>query len=113
MSSYQLELTFSLTFDVAVLLNITPDHLDRHGGMDGYIAAKKLVFHRQTAPRAAIIGIDAAISAAIHPDLAAAGEQIVVPISAERVVSGGLFAAAGGLFGGGAGGRAPAARPSG
>src|SRR5262249_25499922 len=58
MSSYQLELTVSITFDVAVLLNITPDHLDRHGGMDGYIAAKRLIFRRQTRPRAAVIGID-------------------------------------------------------
>src|SRR5689334_23821243 len=41
MSSYQLELTPSASFDVAVLLNITPDHLDRHGGMDGYVAAKR------------------------------------------------------------------------
>ena len=37
MSSYQLELTLSITFDVAVLMNITPDHLDRHGGFDGYV----------------------------------------------------------------------------
>src|SRR6185295_4950699 len=34
-SSYQLELMPSMVFDVAVLLNIAPDHLDRHGGMDG------------------------------------------------------------------------------
>ena len=39
-SSYQLERTPSLVADAAVILNITPDHLDRHGGMDGYIAAK-------------------------------------------------------------------------
>jgi UDP-N-acetylmuramoylalanine--D-glutamate ligase len=62
MSSYQLELTPSLGFDVAVLLNITPDHLDRHGGMDGYIAAKRRIFqqgHRQRGnPRIAVIGID-------------------------------------------------------
>ena len=44
MSSYQLELTPRSRFDVAVLLNITPDHLDRHGGMDGYIAAKRRIF---------------------------------------------------------------------
>jgi UDP-N-acetylmuramoylalanine--D-glutamate ligase len=97
MSSYQLELTFSIAFDVAVLLNITPDHLYRHGGMDGYTAAKKRIFNRQTTPRAAIIGVDDAISAAIHRDLASAGEQIVVPISAERAVSGGVYAAGGWL----------------
>ncbi len=84
MSSYQLELTVSLTFDVAVLLNITPDHLDRHGGMDGYIAAKKLIFHRQTKPRAAVIGVDDPICAGIHRDLERAAEQIVIPVSAER-----------------------------
>jgi UDP-N-acetylmuramoylalanine--D-glutamate ligase len=44
LSSYQLELLPSATFDVAILLNISPDHLDRHGGMDGYIAAKRRIF---------------------------------------------------------------------
>ncbi|HEX3971745.1 MAG TPA: Mur ligase family protein, partial [Stellaceae bacterium] len=48
MSSYQLELTKTLVFDVALLLNITPDHLDRHGGMEGYIAAKERIFTGQT-----------------------------------------------------------------
>jgi UDP-N-acetylmuramoylalanine--D-glutamate ligase len=65
--------------------------------MAGYITAKKLVFHRQTAPRAAIIGIDDAICAAIHHDLAAAGEQIVVPISAQRAIRGGVYIADGWL----------------
>jgi len=98
MSSYQLELTVSLTFDVAVLLNITPDHLDRHGGMDGYIAAKKLIFHRQTKPRAAVIGVDDPICAGIHRDLERAAEQIVIPISAERAVDGGVYVAGGTLI---------------
>ncbi|MCL2439406.1 MAG: UDP-N-acetylmuramoyl-L-alanine--D-glutamate ligase [Alphaproteobacteria bacterium] len=48
LSSYQLELTPSLDLDIAALLNITPDHLDRHGGMEGYIAAKKRIFNRAT-----------------------------------------------------------------
>ena len=43
-SSYQLERTPSLQADIAVILNITPDHLDRHGGMDGYIDAKEQAF---------------------------------------------------------------------
>ncbi|MFQ5764846.1 MAG: Mur ligase family protein, partial [Rhodospirillales bacterium] len=58
MSSFQLELTKSITFDVAVLLNISADHLDRYGGMDDYIAAKKIIFHRQTKPRTAVVGVD-------------------------------------------------------
>jgi UDP-N-acetylmuramoylalanine--D-glutamate ligase len=58
MSSYQLELMESGHFDVAVLLNITPDHLDRHGGMDGYIAAKRRIFERQRGHDWAVIGVD-------------------------------------------------------
>src|SRR3546814_5593744 len=59
MSSYQLELTLSITFDIAVLMNITPDHIDRHGGFDGYVKAKRQIFHRQTKPRTPIVGVDA------------------------------------------------------
>jgi UDP-N-acetylmuramoylalanine--D-glutamate ligase len=92
MSSYQLELTVSLTFDVAVLLNVSPDHLSRHGGMAGYVAAKKLIFHRQTKPRAAIVGVDDEICRGIHEELARAGDQIVIPVSAERPVPGGVYA---------------------
>jgi len=58
MSSYQLELVESGHFDVAVLLNITPDHLDRHGGMAGYIAAKRRIFDRQRGHDWAVIGVD-------------------------------------------------------
>ena len=91
MSSYQLELTFSLTFDVAVLLNISADHLDRHGGMDGYIAAKRQIFHRQTKPRTAVIGVDDAHCRKIYDELYAADEQLVVGISAKERVRGGVY----------------------
>ena len=40
LSSYQLETTPTLSPTIAVVLNITPDHLDRHAGMPGYVAAK-------------------------------------------------------------------------
>jgi len=91
MSSYQLELTKSVTFDVAVLLNISPDHLDRHGGMDGYIAAKKQIFHRQTKPRTAVIGVDDAHCRAIYDELKAADEQMVIGISGNERVPGGVY----------------------
>ncbi len=91
MSSYQLELTLSITFDVAVLLNITPDHLDRHGGFEGYVKAKRQIFHRQTKPRTAVIGVDDETCRGIHAELKAADDQTVVAISGERAVPGGIY----------------------
>lgn len=58
MSSYMLERMQELRFDVAVQLNLSPDHLDRHGGMDGYAAAKMHVFDRQDRGSLAVIGMD-------------------------------------------------------
>ncbi len=46
LSSFQLELTDSLAPAVATVLNVTPDHLDRHGDIDAYAAAKARIFHR-------------------------------------------------------------------
>ncbi|WP_119677851.1 UDP-N-acetylmuramoyl-L-alanine--D-glutamate ligase [Indioceanicola profundi] len=92
MSSYQLELTPSLGFDAACLLNITPDHLDRHGGMDGYIAAKRLAFRGGASSPTAIIGIDTAPTAAMADSLEAEGGRKVVRISVEDFVPGGISA---------------------
>lgn len=58
LSSYQLERAPSLHCRVAVLTMIAPDHLDRHGGMDGYAAAKRAVFAGQTAADTAVVGVD-------------------------------------------------------
>src|SRR5690606_28415811 len=48
LSSFQIDLTQSLAADVAVLLNITPDHLDRHGDMAGYAHAKERLFRMRS-----------------------------------------------------------------
>ncbi|MBI1205693.1 MAG: UDP-N-acetylmuramoyl-L-alanine--D-glutamate ligase [Azospirillum sp.] len=98
MSSYQLDLTFSIVFDVAVLLNLSPDHLDRHGGMDGYIAAKSQIFRGQKRPRTAVIGVDDSHSRALRDHLVTRGEQRVIPISAERKVAGGVYVIDGQLY---------------
>jgi UDP-N-acetylmuramoylalanine--D-glutamate ligase len=58
MSSYMLERLTTLRFDAAALLNLSPDHLDRHGDMAGYVAAKRRVFDRQDANDIAVIGTD-------------------------------------------------------
>lgn len=57
LSSYQTELARMLQPDVAVFLNLSPDHLDRHGGLGGYFAAKKRLF-TQGAPDRSIVGVD-------------------------------------------------------
>ncbi|MSP88350.1 MAG: UDP-N-acetylmuramoyl-L-alanine--D-glutamate ligase [Alphaproteobacteria bacterium] len=98
MSSYQLELVPSLTFDVAVLTNISADHLDRHGGMDGYIAAKRRIFHRQVKPRSAVVGVDDPVARSIYGELKAADEQNVLAISGEGRVPGGIYVDAGRLI---------------
>lgn len=91
MSSYQLELTVSITFDVAVLLNISPDHLERHGGFEGYVAAKRLIFNRQTKPRSAVVGVDDATAAKICADLQSADDQTVIPVSGAQPTDGGVY----------------------
>jgi UDP-N-acetylmuramoylalanine--D-glutamate ligase len=59
LSSYQTELARALTPDVAVFTNLSPDHLDRHGGMGGYFAAKARLFILG-GPDRAVIGVDEA-----------------------------------------------------
>jgi len=61
-SSFQLDLCDRLAPDIAVWLNLTPDHLDRHGDMAGYVAAKSRIFLGQDQQSTAVIGIDDAES---------------------------------------------------
>ncbi len=58
LSSYQIDLTYSLDCDVAVLLNITPDHLDRYDGFASYAASKERLFAMQSAAHATIVATD-------------------------------------------------------
>jgi UDP-N-acetylmuramoylalanine--D-glutamate ligase len=58
LSSYQIDLTYSLDCDVAVLLNITPDHLDRYDGFADYAAAKERLFTLQHRDKIAVIATE-------------------------------------------------------
>ncbi len=57
-SSFQLEDTLSFAPEAAVLLNIAPDHLDRHGSFEAYRQAKLLVFARQGNDDVAVAPLD-------------------------------------------------------
>ncbi len=58
LSSYQIDLTQSLDCDVAVLLNITPDHLDRYESFEAYAASKERLFGMQTDGHPAVIAVE-------------------------------------------------------
>ncbi len=79
MSSYMLERLAVLRFDAAAMLNLSPDHLDRHGDMAGYVRAKRAIFDRRSGDDTAVIGIDDPASRA----MAAEFSGHVVTISAE------------------------------
>ena len=69
MSSFQLELLSELEFDYSVLLNITPDHLDRHKDLEGYVKAKMRIFYKKKLNNIAIICSDSPIAYNIFDSL--------------------------------------------
>jgi UDP-N-acetylmuramoylalanine--D-glutamate ligase len=76
LSSYQIDLTQSLDCDVAVLLNISPDHLDRYDGVEDYAASKARLFAMQSPEHAAVIATDDDYTRAIAGTIA--GRKIAV-----------------------------------
>jgi UDP-N-acetylmuramoylalanine--D-glutamate ligase len=76
LSSYQIDLTHSLDCDVAILLNLTPDHLDRYADFQAYADSKARLFAMQSPAHEAIVGIGDAPSAAIARNLSARGEHL-------------------------------------
>ena len=77
LSSYQLETTPSLRADIALLLNITPDHLVRHGGMDGYVAAKARILDAVPAGGLAVFASDEPPVSKLAGHFASAGGSAV------------------------------------
>jgi UDP-N-acetylmuramoylalanine--D-glutamate ligase len=98
LSSFQLDLTERLKCAVAVILNFSPDHLERHGGMAGYVRAKKRILRNQEAGDWAVVGIDDAYGQKIVDDLKAANDRRVVPISGSQQVKGGVYVKDGALI---------------
>lgn len=78
LSSYQLETTPSLRADVAMILNITPDHLARHGGMEGYVAAKARILNAAGSGGTVIMGPDAPLDGLARKHRAGGGQVTIV-----------------------------------
>lgn len=90
-SSYQIDLTPSWRADTAILLNTTPDHLDRHGTMERYAAIKRRIFGAQGKGATAIIGVDDDYGRATLRLLEQEGTgRAIVPVSVERQLAEGI-----------------------
>jgi UDP-N-acetylmuramoylalanine--D-glutamate ligase len=97
-SSYQIDLSPGLQPDISVLTNITPDHIDRHGSLENYVAVKARLLE-QTAPNGhAVVGVDDPHSASIHTRLSSRGRAETVAVSAGKVLGRGIFAVDGALY---------------
>jgi UDP-N-acetylmuramoylalanine--D-glutamate ligase len=97
-SSYQIDLSPGLVPDVSVLTNITPDHLDRHGGLDNYAAVKARLLEHTAKDGHICIGVDDAYTASIYTRLSSNGGAEAVPVSVGKVLGRGVFAVDGALY---------------
>lgn len=86
-SSYQIDLAPSIDPSVGILLNLSPDHLDRHGTMENYASIKKRLVD---ASRIAIVGVDDPFSETIAEDIERDGRPLI-RVSGSRKVASGIY----------------------
>ncbi len=88
LSSFQLDLIKSIEFSAGVLLNITPDHLDRHGDLETYVKSKRSLLDRVSFDGIKIIGVDTPESRLVYEQLLTEGVSKLVPISITPIKNG-------------------------
>lgn len=100
LSSYQLDLTSSLVLDFGVLLNITPDHLERHGGFEGYVSSKLRMLDFVKKDGKIIVGVDTEKTREICTQLTQSGSSRLISISSGKALSKGFYVLGGTLYDG-------------
>ncbi|PPR77723.1 MAG: UDP-N-acetylmuramoylalanine--D-glutamate ligase [Alphaproteobacteria bacterium MarineAlpha2_Bin1] len=88
-SSYQLDLSSNISLDISVLLNIQPDHLDRHGSIENYYMIKKKIFESNKTSSIGVIGVDDFYSGKLYSEIKNINKSII-PISTKKKISGGV-----------------------
>ena len=97
-SSYQIDLAPGLVPDIAVLTNITPDHLERHGSLANYAAVKARLLEQTAEDGHIVIGVDDSLSSSIYTRLVANHGARAVPVSVGKILGRGIFSVDGGLY---------------
>ncbi|WP_316228935.1 UDP-N-acetylmuramoyl-L-alanine--D-glutamate ligase [Bradyrhizobium sp. SZCCHNR1070] len=90
MSSYQIDLTPSLDPTVGILINVSEDHIDRHGTIENYAAVKERLVAGVTSQGTAIVGVDDGFSRAVADRLDQVGKR-VVRISVKNPLPDGIY----------------------
>ena len=93
-STFQLETTYEFRPDIAVILNITPDHLDRHGSFENYVAAKERIFANQRPEDALVLNADDEVA----KRAAARAKSRIFWFSRTRIIRQGAFVHDGGIW---------------
>jgi len=97
-SSYQIDLAPGFAPKIGILLNITPDHIDRHGSFSHYASVKARLFDHMGRGETAIINVDDEASAEICTEVIARRGPCVVPISTRRALGRGVYVIDGVLY---------------
>lgn len=95
MSSYQLDLCPTFSPDTSIVLNITPDHLDRHGSMKNYVEAKGKILKGNGR---AIISVDDDFTNKLFDDAFCSGQRLMTPVSVRMPIPEGVHVSDGQLF---------------
>ena len=90
LSSYQLDIMRYYKFNVAVLLSITPDHLDRYHSFAEYRDQKIKIFYHQDRNDLAIISLNQSVNEVIYDQLIKDNKQTIVPISNKKIINNGI-----------------------
>jgi len=86
LSSYQIEVARTLSPDIAIFTNFSADHLERHGGLGGYLAAKRRLF-AEGCPDYSIIGVDEIAGLNLAQQIAvSAGDESVIRVANKKSI---------------------------
>lgn len=98
LSSFQIDLAPGLKPDVSLLLNLSRDHIDRHGSMEGYAAVKERLLKQTAKDGQVLVGVDDTHSSAIFTRRSSNGGPPATPVSVGKVLGRGIFVVDGVLY---------------
>lgn len=98
LSSYQLEISSNLNVDIVGWINISPDHLERHGSIESYVAAKYKIFQHMKRTPTAIVGIDDPYSCEIFQKHTQNNSHQTIPVSCVHSLDNGIYVKEDNLF---------------